>query len=89
MNASFPGIESSWKLVDRVKQLWKTTQELKVEDVSIAVSSGVVCLVLCWRDIRKRFTFTCYMSDKLIVPPKASTSSSSNPYEVIVLINEF
>ncbi|RZC50105.1 hypothetical protein C5167_018527 [Papaver somniferum] len=54
---------------------------VKLEPLSIAVSSGVVCLVLCWRDIRKRFTFTCYMSDKLIVPPKASTSSSSNPYE--------
>ncbi|RDY06973.1 hypothetical protein CR513_08977, partial [Mucuna pruriens] len=61
--ASIPGrCESFWKELDHVKSLWKSRQELKVEDVGIAALFGLECFAwYCAGEIVGRgFTFTGY-----------------------------
>ncbi|KAK6914775.1 ATP synthase, F0 complex, subunit G, mitochondrial [Dillenia turbinata] len=61
--ASIPGrYEAFWKELDGVKNLWKSRQELKVEDAGIAALFGLECFAwFCAGEIVGRgFTFTGY-----------------------------
>lgn len=60
---SFPGrYESFWKELDYVKHLWKSRQELKVEDAGIAALFGLELFAwFCAGEIVGRgFTITGY-----------------------------